>query len=71
VFVPALQPVFKTYDMSGNDWLLLIGLSVLVVPMVEIAKAVYRMVQQPVQLSDPAPSLRTPPSKPPPSKPAS
>jgi P-type Ca2+ transporter type 2C len=45
VFVPGLQPVFKTYDMSGNDWILLIGLSFLVVPAVEIAKAVYRVVR--------------------------
>ena len=42
VFVPALQPVFKTYDMSQREWLTLLALSVVIIPLVEIAKAVYR-----------------------------
>ncbi|MBK8252987.1 MAG: cation-translocating P-type ATPase [Polyangiaceae bacterium] len=42
VLVQPLQPVFKTFSLSNNDWLILLGLSFLVIPCVEIAKAVYR-----------------------------
>ncbi|MFI5301210.1 MAG: cation-translocating P-type ATPase, partial [Polyangiales bacterium] len=40
--VPFLQPVFKTYPMTGAQWLLMLGLSALIVPIVEISKAIER-----------------------------
>src|SRR5262249_14201120 len=38
ILVPALRPVFRTYAMSPNDWMLLLALSALIVPVVEVAK---------------------------------
>jgi Ca2+-transporting ATPase len=38
VLVPGLRPVFRTYPMSGSEWLLLLGLSAVIIPAVEIAK---------------------------------
>ena len=65
VLVEPLQPVFKTqFDMSKDDWLLLLGLSVLIIPAVEIAKAVYRAVRPPHQYNaDASPDSRATPSK--------
>jgi Ca2+-transporting ATPase len=45
VLVPSLRPVFRTYAMSGNEWLLLLGLAALIIPAVEAAKLVYRRVR--------------------------
>ncbi|WP_437670302.1 cation-translocating P-type ATPase [Sorangium sp. So ce131] len=45
LLVPALRPVFRTYAMSANEWLLLLGLAALIVPAVEIAKLVYRRIR--------------------------
>jgi Ca2+-transporting ATPase len=45
VLVPSLRPVFRTYAMSGGEWLLLLGLAALIVPAVEAAKLVYRRVR--------------------------
>jgi len=42
VLVPTLRPVFRTYSLASNDWLLLLGLAALIVPVVEIAKLFYR-----------------------------
>lgn len=42
VLVPGLRPVFRTYTMSANEWMLLLGLAALIVPAVEIAKVIYR-----------------------------
>jgi Ca2+-transporting ATPase len=42
VLIPVLQPVFKTYPMTGNDWLLMLGLSAAIIPVVEVAKMVGR-----------------------------
>lgn len=42
VLVPALRPVFRTYAMSINDWVLLLGLAVIIVPAVEVTKACFR-----------------------------
>ncbi len=42
VVVPFLQPVFKTYPMSLEEWLVTIGLSASIIPIVEIAKAIGR-----------------------------
>jgi P-type Ca2+ transporter type 2C len=44
VLVPALRPVFRTFPMTGDEWLLLLGLAALIVPAVEAAKLVYRRV---------------------------
>ncbi|AUX45277.1 ATPase [Sorangium cellulosum] len=45
LLVPALRPVFRTYAMSADEWLLLLGLAALIVPAVEIAKLVYRRIR--------------------------
>jgi P-type Ca2+ transporter type 2C len=42
VLVPGLRPVFRTYAMTIDEWVLLLGLAALIVPAVEIAKLVYR-----------------------------
>jgi Ca2+-transporting ATPase len=44
VLVPALRPVFRTYAMGGNDWGTLLALSMAIVPAVEFAKVVYRVI---------------------------
>lgn len=46
ILVPALRPVFRTYILSANEWMLLLGLAALVVPGVEIAKAIDRMLRK-------------------------
>jgi Ca2+-transporting ATPase len=63
VLVPSLRPVFRTYAMSGNEWLLLLGLAALIIPAVEIAKVIYRRVR-PEETRAPVSvrSLRLPPS---------
>ncbi|MBI4956637.1 MAG: cation-translocating P-type ATPase [Myxococcales bacterium] len=38
ILVPALRPVFKTFAVTGEEWSIVLGLSLLVVPTVEIAK---------------------------------
>ncbi len=43
VLVPPLRPVFKTFPMSGAQWIELLVLAALVVPVVELAKLVSRM----------------------------
>ncbi|WP_437980239.1 cation-translocating P-type ATPase [Sorangium sp. So ce117] len=45
LLVPALRPVFRTYAMSSDEWMLLLVLSALIVPAVEIAKLVYRRIR--------------------------
>ena len=45
VLVPSLRPVFRTYEMSGSEWALLLGLAALIIPAVELAKLVYRRVR--------------------------
>ncbi|WP_437499957.1 cation-translocating P-type ATPase [Sorangium sp. So ce1099] len=45
LLVPALRPVFRTYAMSTNEWMLLLVLSAMIVPAVEIAKLVYRRIR--------------------------
>jgi Ca2+-transporting ATPase len=42
VVVPFLQPIFKTYPMSAQEWAITLGLSAAIIPAVEIAKAVGR-----------------------------
>ncbi len=42
VLVPSLQPVFKTFPVSAAEWVAVIGLSLLILPAVDIAKAVNR-----------------------------
>jgi Ca2+-transporting ATPase len=44
VLVPSLQPVFRTFPMSGDEWLRLLALAALIIPAVEIAKSIYRRV---------------------------
>src|SRR6185503_12479050 len=44
ILVPSLRPVFRTYAMSANEWMVLLALAVLIVPAVELAKLIYRKV---------------------------
>ncbi|CAN95636.1 cation-transporting ATPase, E1-E2 family [Sorangium cellulosum So ce56] len=60
LLVPALRPVFRTYAMSSDEWMLLLVLSALIVPAVEIAKLVYRRIRPEVA----GPARLTPASKP-------
>ncbi len=46
VLIPVLQPVFKTFPMTANEWLLMLGLSAAIIPIVEVAKAVSRARQR-------------------------
>ena len=56
VLFPALRPVFRTYAMSPNEWMLLLGLSALIVPVVELAKFIYRRLN-PAEIAGPPPSV--------------
>jgi len=38
IFVPALHPIFKTHWLDSTQWLLVLGLSFLPIPVVEVAK---------------------------------
>jgi Ca2+-transporting ATPase len=60
LLVPALRPVFRTYAMSSDEWMLLLVLSALIVPAVEIAKLVYRRIRP----EGAGPARLTPASKP-------
>ncbi|MBK8173260.1 MAG: cation-transporting P-type ATPase [Sandaracinaceae bacterium] len=40
IFVPPLRPIFKTNLMSGTEWLIVLGLSFLPVPIFEVMKRV-------------------------------
>lgn len=42
VVVPGLRPVFRTFPMTSREWLVLLALSGLIIPAVELAKLVYR-----------------------------
>jgi Ca2+-transporting ATPase len=42
VLVPSLREVFLTYALSGQEWLILVGLSAAIIPVVEIAKLLQR-----------------------------
>jgi len=46
VAVPALRPVFRTFAMDTNEWLLVIGLAFAIIPAVEIMKGGWRMRQR-------------------------
>ena len=56
LLVPALRPVFRTYAMSADQWMILIGLSAVIVPAVEIAKFFYRRLY-PTEAAPPPASL--------------
>jgi Ca2+-transporting ATPase len=56
VLFPALRPVFRTYAMNPNEWMLLLALSALIVPLVELAKFIYRRVR-PAEAAGPPPSV--------------
>ena len=45
VYVPFLQGAFGTYALPAEDWLLIIGLSFTVVPVLEVAKWLIRRQQ--------------------------
>ncbi len=42
ILVPSLRAVFQTHAMTASDWLLLLGLSASIVPIVEVLKALQR-----------------------------
>src|SRR5207248_6610271 len=54
VLVPGLQPVFKTFDMSRREWMVLLALSAAIIPLVEVAKAIYRAVRPPPDVPPPS-----------------
>jgi Ca2+-transporting ATPase len=56
VLVPGLRPVFRTYEMSTTEWLVLLGLAALIVPAVEVAKMVYRRSRPATVAPPPAPA---------------
>jgi len=42
VYVPALQPSFHTFPLSGFDWLIVVLLAATVFPVLELTKAIFR-----------------------------
>jgi len=38
VVVPALRPVFRTFPMSGSEWMILLALSASIIPVIELLK---------------------------------
>jgi P-type Ca2+ transporter type 2C len=42
VLVPALQPVFQTFNLSARDWLVLLVLSAIIIPVMELTKIMQR-----------------------------
>jgi Ca2+-transporting ATPase len=42
VYVPALQPSFHTFSLSGFDWMLVVLLAATVFPVLELTKAIFR-----------------------------
>ncbi len=42
IFVPALRPIFRTHLLSATEWGLVIGLSALPIPVVELSKVIQR-----------------------------
>ena len=46
VLVPSLRPVFRTFPMDTSEWLLVLGLSIAIVPAVELMKAFWRVRMQ-------------------------
>jgi Ca2+-transporting ATPase len=56
LLVPALRPIFRTYAMSPDEWMILLALAVLIVPAVEIAKLIYRRLY-PAEAKPPPMSL--------------
>ncbi len=62
VLVPALRPVFRTYSMSSNEWMVLLALSAVIVPAIEVGKLGYRMLYP--KDADPPASGSLPPARP-------
>jgi Ca2+-transporting ATPase len=46
VLVPALRPVFQTFEMSVGDWALLLALSASIIPAVELMKLGQRLLSK-------------------------
>ena len=46
VYVPALQGSFRTFNLSGFDWLLVVLLAATVFPVLELTKAFFRWRQR-------------------------
>jgi Ca2+-transporting ATPase len=44
VLVPSLRPVFQTFPLDANEWLILLGLSASIIPAVELLKLVQRLL---------------------------
>ena len=42
VLVPELRLVFQTYSLGPTEWLVLLGLSASIVPLIELVKAALR-----------------------------
>ena len=62
VLVPVLRPVFRTYAMSANDWMVLLALSAVIVPAIEAGKLGYRVLYPKETAPPPPPGMTLPPS---------
>ncbi len=43
ILVPSLRGVFQTFAIEGSDWLILLGFSALIIPFLEVLKALQRI----------------------------
>jgi Ca2+-transporting ATPase len=43
ILVPTLRGVFDTYALGGYEWLVLLGLSASIIPMIEVLKMLQRV----------------------------
>jgi Ca2+-transporting ATPase len=42
VYVPWFHGPFKTYSLSGTDWIIVVGVAMTIVPVLEVAKWMQR-----------------------------
>jgi Ca2+-transporting ATPase len=62
ILVPVLRPVFRTYAMSANEWMVLLALSAVIVPAIETGKLGYRLLF-PKETAAPTSSRSVPPAR--------
>jgi Ca2+-transporting ATPase len=53
LLVPTLRPVFKTYALTGTEWLMLLVISLLILPAVELAKGAQHLTSRSKPVSEP------------------
>lgn len=52
VLVPALHPIFRTHALSGTEWAIVLGLSLLPVPLTELWKGMRRATARSLEMRD-------------------